>query len=169
MFISISFIGVPVQRFIVISPCQTGDFSALTAKVNNQTGMEVSKVTFFLTNHRVPAIEQQLSTCRQTQTVGKPQSAQTFLFSLLNSLILRTTLLNMVILFVYIIWPELHYHNGFLCRDSTLKLDKGWSFLPAGDIETWAVFHTVAPLSVTPLNPAGLNQSQREACGNRKL
>lgn len=34
-----------------------------------------------------------------------------------------------------------------------------WSFLPAGDTETWAVFHAVAPLSVPPLNSTSLHQS----------
>lgn len=52
---------------------------------------------------------------------------------------------------------ELHYLSGFLCKDSTIYKD--WSFLPAGDTETWAVFHAVAPLSVPPLNSTSLHQS----------
>lgn len=52
---------------------------------------------------------------------------------------------------------ELHYLSGFLCKDSTIY--KEWSFLPAGDTETWAVFHAVAPLSVPPPNSTSLHQS----------
>lgn len=109
----------------------------------------VSRVTTFKTIHisECPSLSN-----KHTQTLAGCQQQRLYKdFCAVNSKVIQGGQQK-----IRPLW-ELHYLSGFLCKDSTIY--KEWSFLPAGDTETWAVFHAVAPLSVPPPNSTSLHQS----------